>query len=99
MRVTLVGGMDRLEPHYRREAKKSGHELKTFFQYENGMEAKIGTTDAMVVFTGKVSHSARNHACAVARELGIPLVQCHSCGVSSLRECLAGLAELVQNEG
>lgn len=88
MRVTLIGGMDRLEPHYRREAKKSGHELRVFSQYETGMEAKMGSTDAVVVFTGKVSHSARNHAYHAAKELGIPLLQCHSCGVSSFRECL-----------
>lgn len=94
MRLTLVGGMDRLEPHYVREAKKAGHELKIFFQDEVGMEAKMARSDAVLVFTGKVSHSARNHACQAARDLGIPFLQCHSCGVSSLRECMERLAEL-----
>jgi len=91
VKVTLIGGMDRLEPHYRREARDAGHELKIFFQYETGMEAKIGATEALVLFTGKVSHNARNHALEAARNLGIPVVQSHSCGVSSLRECLGAL--------
>lgn len=91
MKVTLIGGMDRLEPHYRREARDAGHELKIFFQYETGMEAKIGSTDAVVLFTGKVSHNARNHALEAARNLGIPVIQSHSSGVSSLRDCLGAL--------
>ena len=91
MKVTMIGGMDRLEPHYRREAKKAGHELKIFFQYETGLTAKIGSCEALVLFTGKVSHSARLHAMDAAKNLGIPVFQCHSCGVSSLKECLAAL--------
>ena len=91
MKVTLIGGMDRLEPHYRRTAKQAGHELNIFFQYETGMEAKIGATEALVLFTGKVSHNARLHAMEAARNLGIPVIQTHSCGVSTFRDCLEGL--------
>jgi hypothetical protein len=91
VKVTLIGGMDRLEPHYLREASRAGHELKIFSQYVSGLEAKIGTTEAVVLFTGKVSHQARNHALEAARNLGVPVYQSHSCGVSSLRECLAAL--------
>lgn len=92
MKVSLIGGMDRLEPHYRREAKRAGHDLKIFFHYETGMDAKIGTADAIILFTGKISHNARIHAVEVARTLNIPLYQCHSCGVCTLRDCLASLA-------
>ncbi len=88
MKVTLIGGMDRLKRHYEEAAHRAGHDLKIFFQYETGMEAKIGTTDALVLFTGKVSHSARNHALEAARNLGIPVIQSHSSGISALRECL-----------
>jgi len=91
MKITLIGGMDRLEPHYRREAREAGHELKIFSVYETGMEAKIGKTDALVLFTDKVSHSARAHALEAARNLGISVVQSHSSGVSSLRQCLGSL--------
>lgn len=91
MKVTLIGGMDRLEPHYRREARKSGHELKIFFQYETDLGSKIGSTEALVLFTDKVSHNARLHALEAARNLGIRVVQSHSSGVSSLRACLGAL--------
>jgi len=92
VKVTLIGGMERLEQHYRREARVAGHELKIFFKYETDLSAKIGATDAVVVFTGKVSHSARNLAVDTAKTLGIPLVQSHSSGVTSLRLCLGALS-------
>jgi hypothetical protein len=91
MKVTLIGGMNRLQPHYLREAREAGHELRIFSEYETGMDAKMGTTEAVVLFTGKVSHGARNCALEVARHLGIPVIQSHSSGVSSLRTCLGAL--------
>jgi len=55
------------------------------------MDAKIGSTEALVLFTGKISHSARLHAMEAARHLGIPVLQSHSSGVSAFRECLAAV--------
>ena len=92
MKITLIGGMERLEPHYQREAKKAGHKLKVFSTYESGLTDRVGSCQAMVLFTSMVSHNARMHAMEAARLLGIPLLQCHSCGVCALRTCLAELA-------
>lgn len=91
MKVSLVGGLDHLEPHYRNEAKKAGHELRVFLQYESGMESKLRSTEALVLFTSMVSHSARNLALQTAKSGGMTIVQSHSSGVAAFRECLAGL--------
>ena len=91
MKVALVGGIDRLEPHYRNEAKKAGHELRVFLQYESGMESKLRSTQVLVLFTAMVSHSARNLAIQAARSGGMTIVQSHTSGISAFRECLAGL--------
>ena len=41
-----------------------------------------------IVFTNKVSHEAKRKALLHARSRNIPIHLVHSCGVSSLRDCL-----------
>lgn len=96
MRVSLVGGMDRLAPHYRVEAKKRGFELRVFNGLETNMASKLMNSGAVVLFTGMISHEARNQVVAAAKTYDIPLLQCHSCGVCSFRECLSCI---VKGEG
>jgi len=88
MSITLVGGMDRLAKHYQGEAKKHGIKLNIFSQAQSGMEATIRNCDALVLFTNKVSHRARNTAIAEAKKREIPIYQFHSCGLCTLRDCL-----------
>jgi hypothetical protein len=89
VRVSLVGGMDRLGPHYRIEAEKAGFELRVFKGLESNMAAKLMNSTAVVLFTGMISHEARNQVVAAAKTYDIPLLQCHSCGICSFRDCLS----------
>ena len=91
MSVILVGGMDRLVEKYRTEAKRQGMDLRIFSQAENNMAVKIKGADAVVIFTNKVSHHARNEAMSAAKKQGIPVFMHHACGVCTLRECLVCL--------
>ncbi len=88
MSIVLVGGMDRLGEQYQKEAKNHGVELRIFSQAEHNMGCKIKNADAVVIFTNKVSHHARNEAVAAAKRHGIPVFMHHACGVCTLRECL-----------
>ena len=88
MCVALIGGMDRLKKDYQAAAKERGHSLRLISRNERNFVEKIGNPDAMIVFTNKVSHEAKRKAVQVARTRNIPLRMIHSCGVSSLRECL-----------
>lgn len=88
MCVTLIGGMDRLQKEYVSEAEKKGHSLKCIARNERNFTQKIGNPDAMIIFTNKISHEAKRKAVQVARARNIPLQLVHSCGASSLRECL-----------
>ncbi len=90
MCVTLIGGMDRLHKDYIAAAKEKGHFLKCIARNERNFIEKIGNPDALIVFTNKISHEAKRKAVQVARSRNIPLHLVHSCGVSSLRECLNG---------
>ena len=94
MCVALIGGMDRLERDYETEARKHGVELRVFTKTKTGLVARLKSVDVMVVFTGKVSHQLRREATNAARSKSIPVMQVHSCGVCSLRECLQRLVAL-----
>lgn len=56
MCVAVIGGMDRLERHYREEAKRAGIELRVFNRPEVDLGDKLKHVDALLIFTGKVSH-------------------------------------------
>jgi len=88
MTVALIGGMDRLERHYRQEADKLGIELKVFNRPTAEISSKIGSADALIIFTNKVSHNVKKQAMDAAKANGIPVYMHHSCGVCTLRECL-----------
>ncbi|WP_297218258.1 DUF2325 domain-containing protein [uncultured Desulfovibrio sp.] len=89
MCVTLIGGMDRLKQDYIAAAREGGARLKCIARNERNFTDKIGTPDAIIVFTNKISHEARRKALEHARAHRIPIHMVHSCGVSSLRECLS----------
>ncbi|UFS72602.1 DUF2325 domain-containing protein [Geomonas sp. RF6] len=88
MRVSLVGGIARLERHYLQEAEKAGVDLKIFNRLEAGLSSKIRHAEAVVLFTSKISHKARMKVMSVAQAKDIPVFMCHNCGVCALRDCL-----------
>jgi ABC-type uncharacterized transport system substrate-binding protein len=88
MCVAVIGGMDRLERHYRDEAQKYGIEIKVFNTSSVGMASTVKNVDAVVIFTNKVSHRAKKEVMITARSRNVPVYQYHSCGVCTLRDCL-----------
>ena len=84
MCVTLIGGMDRLKQDYIAAARQGGATLKCISRNERNFVDKIGNPD-----TNKVSHEAKRKALLHARSRNIPIHLVHSCGVSSLRDCLS----------
>lgn len=101
MSVALIGGMDRLEQQYLNEAAKLGMELSVFSQARNDIYAKLKHSEAVVIFTNKVSHRARNAAISAAKAYDIPIYMHHACGVCTLRECLkciSAVSHAVENK-
>lgn len=93
MSIVLVGGMKRQETHYLREARKYGIELQVFNQACRRLSGQIAQADVMVIFTGKISHEARDQALGAARKQRVPVIQQHACGLASLRQCFDGLRQ------
>lgn len=96
--IALIGGMDRLERHYREEAQRSGVDLRVFNRSEVNIVSKLKHVDAMVIFTNKVSHRAKKEALNVAKVNDIPVYMHHSCGVCTLRDCLSCLRSVAFKE-
>lgn len=91
--VSVVGGMDRLAHHYQRVAGNLGISLQVFRRAQPGMAQKLQASQAVVLFTGHISHQARELVMGVGRSCHIPVLQCHSSGLSSFRRCLHQLAD------
>lgn len=89
MCAAVIGGMDRLKRDYIDAAKRHGIRLKVLTGKENRIGDKLGQTDLVILFTNQLSHAARREALVHARKNNIPVEMSHSCGVSSLKECLS----------
>lgn len=94
MCIALIGGMDRLERHYKNEAKQCGVELKVFNKHKTGFPSKIKNVDAVVIFTNQVSHTIKKQMMNTARKRNIPVLMRHSCGVCTFRDCLNCLTNM-----
>jgi len=90
--IAVIGGMDRLERHYRKEAERSGIELRVFNRSEANIGAKLKHVDALVIFTNKVSHRVKNEALKAVKARSVPVVLQHSCGLCTFRDSLSCLA-------
>ena len=78
MCIVVIGGMDRLAPHYQEEAKRLGITLRLFSTFERGMQQKLCNSDGVVLFTGKISHAGRREAINAVRRHNIPFYQLHA---------------------
>lgn len=90
MSITLIGGIDRLKQDYIKTAKKRGVELKCILHDTPDFKARIGSPDAVVIFTKQISHEARRKALEHAKLQNIQVHMLHSCSVSSLWKCIQG---------
>lgn len=88
MCIALIGGMDRLERHYREEAERAGISLQVFTKSQTNIAAKLKKADAIVIFTNKVSHRVKVEAMQVAKSRDIPVIMHHACGICTFRTCL-----------
>ncbi|MDR0552230.1 MAG: DUF2325 domain-containing protein [Spirochaetaceae bacterium] len=88
MSVVLVGGMDRLRREYVNAAASQGVALKVFTGQERSLEKQLGGADALILCTGKVSHSARREVMCHACRKKIPVYTVQSPGVCAMKRCL-----------
>ena len=91
MCIALIGGMDRLVRQYKNEAERFDINLRVYTKSETGLGSKIKGVDAVVIFTNKISHKAKNEARDMIKGKDIPVFMYHSSGVCTLRRCFEKL--------
>lgn len=91
MRVLVVGGLTRLDAHYKEFAKK-GVEVENIYNDCPSLEARAEHADALVLLLGHVSHNAAIKVRNVARRRGTPLASLMSPSVSGVRRTITELA-------
>ncbi len=87
IRVLIVGGLTRLDAHYR-EAP-SGVEIDAVYVDCPSLEARAEAADALVLVSSNVSHPAAAKVRNVARRNGTPLASATGPSVSRVRASIA----------
>lgn len=93
MTVALIGGLDRLAPHYTAIADE--HEnvtIKVFSRFRPGLSDRIASADGVILCTDLISHKAAREVYRLARANEVELVCTHRSSVSAIRKSVAELA-------
>ena len=88
MSIAIIGGMDRLKRNYLKVGVKYGVDVYHFERGRPRLEKRLGGMDAIVIFTGRISHNAMKQARSVGRAAGARVIMSRACGISSLGRCL-----------
>lgn len=91
MSIVLVGGHERMARRYDEIAGQEGHKLKIFNQMPTCFEKRIGSPDAIVIFTNEVSHKMVKIAQREGKRLSIPVFKSHTSSGSSLKRMMLRL--------
>jgi len=90
--VAVVGGIMALQPQYRRILEESNLDPRIFNQCSAGIWGGLKGADAIILFSGTVSHKMAIKARKAALSCGIPLITVRRSSVSALKRSLSGLS-------
>ncbi len=92
MTVALVGGLDRLAPHYTGLAEEhDGLTIKVYSRFQPRLAARLASADGVVLCTDIVSHKAAREVYRLARQHDLELVCTHRSSVSAVRRSVSEL--------
>lgn len=97
LRVLVVGGIERLDVHYRQ--REDGVEIDTVFHDGPMLGGRIESADGVVVITNVVSHTAVQKVARIARHRGTPVMRVHGAGLSKVRRTIDALVEQIAHQG
>ncbi len=93
MRISVVGGVERMEPRLQSVARSAGHELEFHAGHTSGtstarLKSMIERSDLVLIVTEVNSHSAVLSARDIATRSGRPLQILRRLGTSQLKALL-----------
>ena len=88
MSIAILGGLDRLKPHYLRHGRSLGfNNVKVFSKKFPDMVKRLSKFERIVICTGNVAHSMVEGAVRMAQINGIQIGRTHSSSVSAMKKC------------
>jgi len=93
MKVSVVGGLARMEKEYEKAFKKVGCKAKVFNTKSTRMDESLKCSECVVLLTKLSSHNMANTAKKICKKHGIPLVCLDKTSPESVTCALAGLVE------
>lgn len=91
MSIVILGGHDTMECRYREICEKKGCKCKIFTQCPSDLKSKIGSADAIVIFTRTVAHKMAWAALRQAEKTNARVFYCNSSSACALSEALNSL--------
>lgn len=93
MSVAILGGLDRLKAKYGDLSSKMGINAHIYSQMAPKLAKRIDGMDAIIIFTGTISHNMVRPVVKLAKNRNIPVVRSHTSSVSALKRCLSEVRE------
>ena len=88
MSIAILGGLDRLKPHYLRHGRNLGfNNVKVFSKKFPDMVKRLSKFERIVICTGNVAHEMVEGTVRMAQNNGIPIGRTHSSSVSAMKKC------------
>jgi hypothetical protein len=84
--IAVVGGITGLEPEYKRILEENNLLPKIYNQDSARLVGRIKGTDAIILFTGTVSHKMAEKIRRAAKVGEIPLINVQPSSISALRK-------------
>jgi len=89
MSIAILGGIDRLIPHYTKHGRTMGFSnIKVFSKKMPNMVKRLSKYGAIVICTGNIAHTMVEGTIRMAQNNGIPVGRTHSSGVTAMKKCL-----------
>ena len=88
MSIAILGGLDRLKPHYLRHGRSLGfNNVKVFSKKFPDMVKRLSKFERIVICTGNVAHTMGEGTVRMAQINGIQIGRTHSSSVSAMKKC------------
>jgi hypothetical protein len=88
MSIAILGGLDRLKPHYLRHGRSLGFKnVKVFSKKFPDMVKRLSKFERIVICTGNVAHEMVEGTVRMAQINGIKIGRTHSSSVSAMKKC------------
>lgn len=88
MTVLVLGGIDRLAPHYRRVGKEHSVDTILCSQPCRKLTRNLANVDGVVMLTDHLSHQAVEQVRRLQKNQDVTVVRTHGSGVGALRRGL-----------